>query len=124
MAAKQFTADSGTIDDNPNMVAQLKAWGIYQKASVEARVMYQLSHPNILGLIGVSLRPLTLLVELAPKGDLKKCIEKFKRSKIKLSRKTLQATLIQVCEHNSGCASDCKLTVLLFSNVIQIHRFK
>ncbi len=78
------------------MVAQLKAWDIYQKASMEARVMYQLSHPNILGLIGISLRPLTLLVELAPKGDLKKCIEKFKRSKVKLSRKTLQATLIQV----------------------------
>jgi len=97
VAAKQFIHDSSTcVDENPDVVAQLKAWDIYQKASVEARVMHQLSHPNILGLIGISLRPLTLLVELAPEGDLKKCVEKFKRNKIRLSRKTLQATLIQV----------------------------
>ena len=97
VAAKRFIPDNTTcIDDNPEVVAQLKAWDIYQKASVEARVMHQLSHPNILGLIGISLRPLTLLVELAPEGDLKRCVERFKRSKIRLSRKTLQATLIQV----------------------------
>lgn len=96
VAAKQFTPDSTCTDENPEIVAQLKAWDIYQKASLEARVMHQLSHPNILGLLGISLRPLTLLVELAPEGDLKKCLERFRRNKVKLSRRTLQATLIQV----------------------------
>lgn len=97
VAAKQFVSENMlSADDNSEMVAQLRAWDIYQKASAEARVMYQLSHPNILGLIGISLRPLMLLVELAPQGDLKKCVERFRIKKVRLSQTTLQTTLVQV----------------------------
>ncbi len=88
-----------SLEQDPDIIAQLKAWDVYQKASQEGRVMHQLSHPNILGLVGMALHPLSLLVELAPAGDLKHCVEKFRREKVRLSRRTLQTTLIQV--HNA-----------------------
>ena len=97
MAAKRFAADlGGYLEHDPDIMEQLKSWDIYQKASLEARVMHQLSHPNILGLVGVALHPLSLLVELAPLGDLKGCVDRFRREKARLSRKTLKCTLIQV----------------------------
>ena len=98
VAAKQFNPDMGFLEHDPDIIEQLKAWDLYQKASMEARVMHQLSHSNILGLVGIALHPLSLLVELAPGGDLKGCVERFKREKVRLSRRTLQATLIQVWE--------------------------
>ena len=78
------------------VIAEEKAWEIYQKASLEARVMVQLQHTNIIDLIGITLQPLRLLVELAPMGDMKHCIEKFKKASIRLRRTTLKETLVQV----------------------------
>ena len=100
VAAKKYSPDMVyQIEEDRDLINQLKAWDIYQKASLEARVMYQLSHPNILGLVGIALHPFSLLVELAPEGDLRNCVERFKRAKVKLSRRTLQCTLIQVINH-------------------------
>ncbi len=96
VASKQFTPGMGFLEEDAEVIAQLKTWDVYQKASVEARVMHQLSHPNILGLIGIAFHPLSLLVELAPEGDLKKAVERFKKDKVLLSRRTLKSTLIQV----------------------------
>ena len=76
--------------------AEAKAWDIYQKASLEARVMVQLQHPHVLGLIGLTLQPLRLIVELAPMGDLKSCAKRFKRVGVRFNRKTIQTTLVQV----------------------------
>ena len=101
IAAKKFTPDVGFMDQDEDIVAQLKAWDIYQKASTEARVMHQLSHENILGLIGIALRPLSLLVELAPEGDLRTCVERFKKESVRLSRRTMTCTLIQVRRHKA-----------------------
>ena len=83
-------------EQDPDIMAEVRAWDVYQKASLEARVMVQLCHPHILGLVGVTLSPLRLLVELAPFGDLKGFAKKFKRVGVRLSRKTIQTTLIQV----------------------------
>ena len=100
IAAKKFTPDMDFMNKDKDIAAQLKAWDVYQKASTEARVMHQLSHKNVLGLIGIVLKPLSLLVELAPEGDLKRCIQKrFKKENMRLERRTLQSTLIQVTNY-------------------------
>lgn len=96
IAVKEFRGDIVVAEQDPNIIAEVRAWDIYQKASLEARVMVQLRHPHILGLVGLTLQPLRLLVELAPLGDLKRCVKKFKRAGARLSRKTLQTTVIQV----------------------------
>ena len=116
VAAKMYTADTAYVDEDPDVIGQLKAWDVYQKASLEARVMHQLSHPNILALVGVTLRPLSLLVELAPQGDLRKCMERYKAQKVKLSRRTMQCTLIQV---QSAIVSH--LASLCFSQCCETH---
>ena len=86
----------GIVEENASIVTELTAWEIYQSACQEARVMYRLSHENVLRLLGVSLAPIRLLLELAPLGDLKACVQKFQQVKVKLSRATLQSTMIQV----------------------------
>lgn len=86
----------GVVEENKSIVTEITAWEIYQSASQEARVMYRLNHENILKLLGVSLAPIRLLLELAPLGDLKACVQKFQQVKVKLSRATLQSTMIQV----------------------------
>ena len=97
VAVKEFhTTETNRANGDPAILAEGKAWETYRKASLEARVMIQLHHPHILGLIGVTLQPLKLLVELAPLGDMKSCIQKFKKASIRLSRRTMKATLSQV----------------------------
>ena len=96
VAVKEFRGDMVVAEQDPGILAEVKAWDIYQKASLEARVMVQLQHPHILGLIGLTLQPLRLVVELAPMGDLKSCAKKFKRAGVRFSRKTIQTTLVQV----------------------------
>lgn len=96
VAVKEFRGDMVVAEQDPNILAEVKAWDIYQKASLEARVMVQLQHPHILGLVGLTLQPLRLVVELAPMGDLKSCARRFRRAGVRFSRKTVQTTLVQV----------------------------
>lgn len=96
MAVKQFRTEMVYLEQDPQCLAELKSWDMYQKASQEARVMLPLRHPNILGLIGLTFQPVRLIVELAPMGDLKHCVKSFKKAKVRLSRTTIQQTLIQV----------------------------
>ena len=89
------------VDPDSANAAEVEAWEIYHNASIEARLMCQLNHPHVLGLIGITFQPLRLLLELAPLGDLKFCVKRFQRVKVRLSRRTLKATMIQVgnCSH-------------------------
>ncbi len=89
------------VEQDPKAMAEQKAWDVYQKASQEARVMLPLSHAHILGLIGLVLQPIRLLVELAPMGDLKHCVSAFQQARVRLSRATLQHTLMQVVQLHS-----------------------
>ena len=60
--------------------------------------MNELSHKNILALIGVCFQPndqLSILIELAPKGDLKTVVQDYKSEGVRLSRRTIKVTLIQ-----------------------------
>ena len=75
---------------------ELFAWDIYLAGSNEARMMNYLSHANILELVGLVFRPLRLLLEMAPKGDLKNCIKPFKSSRVKINRRILKQLMFQV----------------------------
>ncbi len=91
------SADSDIQADDPDIVDQLKAWHTYDCVSLEARVMNKLYHKNILDFIGICFPPkLSILIELAPKGDLKSILSDFKTERIRLSRRTIKTTLIQV----------------------------
>ena len=86
--------------DDTEKAAQLNAWSMYKKASIEARVLNKLYHRNILSLLGVYFQAddqISMLIELAPKGDLKSVVKEFKDEGIRLSRRTIKVTLIQVC---------------------------
>lgn len=90
--------------DDKDIAAQLNAWSMYCKASIEARVMNQLSHKNVLGLLGIHFQDrdqFSMLIELAPKGDLNSVVNEFKIEGMRLSRRTIKATLIQVCSRYS-----------------------
>ena len=80
-----------------NVEEEIASWDVYVNSSREARMMYQLQHPNILGLVGLAFQPLRLLLELAPRGDLKHCLKEFKEQNMKLNRRTLKAVMLQVC---------------------------
>ena len=71
-------------------------WDIYLNGSREARMMNYLSHRNILELVGLTFNPMRLLLELAPKGDLKNCMKPFKQSHVKVNRQILKMLLLQV----------------------------
>lgn len=79
------------------MNEQMRAWDLYCFANMEARIMNKLCHRNILGLLGVTFWPdLSLLMEYAPMGDMKSILKDYKSERIRVSRRTLKATLIQV----------------------------
>ena len=84
------------VAEDPFAAVEIAAWETYLQASREARVISRLVHDNILGLVGVAIAPLMLLLELAPLGDLKACVERFQQANVKLNVWTLNSTLIQV----------------------------
>ena len=81
--------------EDPEHRAELAAWDKYQNASLEARTMVRLNHDNVLRLLGITLTPMRLLLELAPLGDLKTCVEGFKSAGIRFNRRTLRAVMTQ-----------------------------
>jgi serine/threonine protein kinase len=98
VAIKEFTSIAGKMIDNPKIAEEISSWDVYLNGSREARMMHRLRHPNVLGLVGLAFQPLRLLLELAPLGDLKKCLKPFKRDKVKLSRKVLRDVMYQVAD--------------------------
>lgn len=82
--------------NDPLSPAESMEWEKYQQISREARVICRLIHDNILQLVGIAIAPFMLLLELAPLGDLKSCVEKFQQVNAKLNVRVLSSTLIQV----------------------------
>ena len=98
VAVKSFKSEMSAMNCREmGLEKETESWDLYQAASAEGRMMYQLNHPNILTLLGVTFNPLQLLLELAPKGDLRGSIRQFQKAGQRLSRRTIKATLIQVC---------------------------
>lgn len=79
----------------PELEAENASWAVYHEMSVEARMMYHLHHDNILTLLGITLHPIRLVLELA-KEDLSSTVARYHKKNKRFSRRTLKATLIQV----------------------------
>lgn len=92
----------------PELEEETESWHVYHTGSVEARMMYQLNHPNILSLLGVTLYPIRLVLELA-REDLTTTIARYQKKKKKLNRRTLKATLTQVHKQTNYCSYNNKL---------------
>ena len=63
----------------------------------ELSILSPLRHPNIVQLFGVSVEPLGLVLELAPKGDLKAILKEYKEAQNHLQPAAIQAVVRQVC---------------------------
>ena len=68
----------------------------YLNARKELSILLTLKHPNIVPLVGVCLKPLCLLLELAPLGALNEIIKEYRRAGARLSFVTLQKIINQV----------------------------
>ena len=60
--------------------------------------MSPLHHENIVELIGVTLTPLGLVLELAPRGSLRSILKEFAIASQRLQPAAIQAVIIQVRE--------------------------
>jgi serine/threonine protein kinase len=92
VAIKEFVSSE---QDSPNVEKQ---WTMYQNASIEARIMSELHHPNILSLVGMTLHPWCLLLEYAPRGDLKKQLKDYKHSGTRFGQLLTIQVMTQIAE--------------------------
>ena len=69
---------------------------VYKSCSIEVRVLVQLRHANILQMVGVTLSPYCILMEIAPQGDLNKIIKLYNRAKSYISSFVITETCKQV----------------------------
>ena len=82
---------------DPEINEQMRAWELYYLLNKEARLMNSLCHENLLGLYGVRSWPdLSIVMEYAPKGDMKSILKDYESEQVYLSRRTIKATLLQV----------------------------
>ena len=69
----------------------------YLNARKELSILLALQHPNIVPLLGISLKPLCLVLSLAPLGALNDRLKEYRRAGARLAHHTLQRIIIQVC---------------------------
>ena len=62
----------------------------------EFSILSHLKHPHIIQLHGVMMRPLGLVLELAPKGDLKKILRDYSEAHANLHISAIKHVVIQV----------------------------
>jgi serine/threonine protein kinase len=54
-------------------------------------------HPNIVPLVGLCTRPLSIILHYAPMGSLESILKEYKRTNTQLSLTIYQKLIIQVC---------------------------
>ena len=75
----------------------------YVAARGEVRVLYWVSHPNIVPFVGLCQSPLSIVMPRAPKGALDAVLSDYRRCGDKISSETLRACILQVlCELIAG----------------------
>jgi hypothetical protein len=62
----------------------------------ELSILFPLHHPHVVKLYGVMLRPMGLVLELAPKGSLKRILGHYHDVHAKLQARAMQRVLMQV----------------------------
>eukprot|EP00118_Oscarella_pearsei_P021715 m.246091 g.246091 ORF g.246091 m.246091 type:complete len:2402 (+) comp40258_c0_seq3:734-7939(+) len=80
----------------PAVTAREKAALLYRTARVEVAAMANLDHPNVLPLIALCLKPLSLVIPRAPQGDLEGILEKYLFFKAQIQPRPLQAALLEI----------------------------
>lgn len=55
------------------------------------------SHPNIVPLVGICMRPLSLILHYAPMGSLESILKEYKRTNTQLALNIYQKLINQVC---------------------------
>ena len=94
IALKEVRASEDSIT-HPDNVDE-KHYLVYKSCSVEVRVLVQLRHPNILQMVGVTISPYCILMEIAPQGDLNKMIKLYNKAKSYISSFAITLTCKQV----------------------------
>ena len=89
---KAKAADPGSFRDNPDEVA-LKT---HSEVRAEASLLKDLEHPNLIRFVGLSLKPLAIVLEWAPKKGMRKVLADYCKADARLSPATLQETARQV----------------------------
>lgn len=67
----------------------------YCTARQELAVLLTLKHPNIVPLIGICIRPLALVLELAPCGALDAILKQYRRTGARIAPQTFQILVLQ-----------------------------
>jgi serine/threonine protein kinase len=70
----------------------------YTIARQEIAIISGLKHSNIVAMIGLSIKPLAIILELAPLGNLKDLLNEYKKSVCKLSASVIQQVCVQVSD--------------------------
>ena len=67
-----------------------------RKSDLSALSLLVSRHINIVRLLGVTLRPLGLILELAPKSSLKALLQSYAEAQMKIQCNVAQAVVVQV----------------------------
>lgn len=70
----------------------------YCTARQELNILLSLRHPHIVPLVGVCIRPLALVLDLAPEGALDVVLKAYRRSGAQLTPPVLQQVVLQVAK--------------------------
>ena len=85
-------ANRGSFRENPEEIA-LKT---HTEVRAEAALLKELDHPNLVRFVGLSLKPLAIVLEWAPKKGMRRVLADYQKANAKLSPATLQETARQV----------------------------
>lgn len=69
----------------------------------ELSILFPLMHPHVVKLFGVMLRPMGLVLELAPMGSLKKILSHYQDVHARTHARAMQRTLMQVRSCQASC---------------------
>ena len=74
----------------------------YTTARQELNILIHLKHSHIVPLVGISVNPLAIVLDLAPQGALDQRLKHYQRSGDKLTAKAIQQVVLQIARHGAS----------------------
>ena len=68
----------------------------YCTARQELNILLHIKHPHVVPLVGICIKPLAIVLDLAPMGALDSMLKHYRRSGAKLGVSTIQQVLVQI----------------------------
>ncbi len=106
----------------------------YTIARQEIAIISSLKHENVVSMIGLSIQPLAIILELAPLGNLKDVLTDYKKNMCRLNPFVIQRVAIQISSAlvylhaNRIIYRDLKgikiFTYLIFTNLVFVEYLK